>query len=179
MSETHPFLNPQPASERLFDYRLRRDIRDALISQMRFLKDTNCRVPEAQEWKALPDGPQQMSRFFQAEEQVGYMFSKFRTMAGWRHDAGVFSVSFEAIYGDYGKEAEIAAVEALRRYLDVPPPKCGSQSIVAELIGKPTQTWSGRRSSRDIYWNDDIEALFRARGGHEINARLGCREDLG
>ncbi len=34
MSDTDPFLNPQPAPDRLFDYRIRRDIRDALLAQL-------------------------------------------------------------------------------------------------------------------------------------------------
>jgi SAM-dependent methyltransferase len=34
MNDAHPFLNPKPAPDRLFDYRLRRDIRDALTAQL-------------------------------------------------------------------------------------------------------------------------------------------------
>lgn len=60
-----------------------RDLRDALISQMRFLKDTNCRESDAERWRTLPDGPQQMAIFFQSESNVNYMFSKYRNMAGW------------------------------------------------------------------------------------------------
>jgi len=34
MDEAHPFLNPKPTRDRLFDYRLRRDILDALTAQL-------------------------------------------------------------------------------------------------------------------------------------------------
>ena len=34
MTAPDPFLNPQPVPERLFDYRIRRDIRDALTAQL-------------------------------------------------------------------------------------------------------------------------------------------------
>jgi hypothetical protein len=154
-----------------------RNLRDALISQMRFLKDTNSGGPLAESWKALPEGPQQMARFFAAQEHVTYMFNKFRAMAAWLHDKDVLPVSFEAIYGDHGKEAQLATIEAMRQYLDAPVPTQSPDTLMAALIGKPTRTWSGRRSSRDTYWNDDIERLFHANGGREIDASLGYDAD--
>lgn len=68
-------------------------------------------------------------------------------------------------------------IEALRQHLDVPSPADVLQPLMLALIGKPTRTWSGRRSNRDVYWDDSIEELFVARGGREINNSLGYQED--
>ena len=150
-----------------------RDLRDALISQMRFLRDTNSGGASMTAWKDLPEGPERMAGYFRDEGDVGYMFAKYRGMAAWLREPDVLPVSFELLYGDRGREAQRSAVEAMRESLDVPAPTDGSDDLMATLIGKTTRTWSGRRSSREVYWNDDIEKLFRAKGGHEINASLG------
>jgi len=158
--------------KKIFIYR---DLRDALISQMRFLKDTNCGGPATDAWMDVPEGPEQMAGFFRAEAHVDYMFAKFRGMAAWLREPDVLSLSFEVLYGDQGREAQSLAVEIIREFLDAPAPTDCSDDLMAMLIGKPTRTWSGRRSSREVYWNDDIEDLFRAKGGHEVNAGLGYR----
>jgi len=152
-----------------------RDLRDALISQMRFLKDTNCGGPAAtlgwqcgkdrSKWRAS-SGPKLTSTI---------CFAKFRGMAAWLREPDVLPLSFEAFYGDHGRETQALAVEKTREFLDAPAPTDTSNDLMAVLIGKPTRTWSGRRSSREVYWNDDIEDLFRAKGGHEVNASLGYR----
>jgi hypothetical protein len=150
-----------------------RDLRDALISQMRFQKDTNSGGAGMSAWKCLPEGPEQMAGYLRDESESRYMFAKFQGMAVWQHDPDVLPLSFESIYGDQGREAQSLAIERIREYLDAPPPPDGSDDLMANVIGKPTRTWSGRRSSREVYWNDDIEKLFRAKGGQEINAKLG------
>ncbi|MCD4726693.1 MAG: sulfotransferase domain-containing protein [Pirellulales bacterium] len=153
-----------------------RDLRDALISQMRFLKDTNCGGPTMDAWKDLPEGPMQMAGFFRDEANVGYMFAKFRGMAVWLHEPDVLHLSFEVLYGDQGREAQSLAIEKLCEFLDTPTPPDESDDVMATLIGRPTRTWSGQRSSRKVYWNDNIENMFRAAGGHETNASLGYRQ---
>ena len=97
-------------------------------------------------------------------------------MAAWLHEPDVLPLSFEVLYGDQGKRGTSLAVEKMCKFLDSPVPG-RLDDLMATLIGQQTRTWSGRRSSREVYWNGDIEELFRAKGGHEVNASLGYRED--
>jgi len=63
--------------------------------------------------------------------------------------------------------------DALYAYLEISERSMPLDELVAGAMGRPTKTWSGRRTECKIYWNDEFEARFREFGGVELNKRLG------
>jgi hypothetical protein len=149
-----------------------RNLRDAVVSHMRFMRDTSRGGPETQTWKDLPEGPEKMLRYLDSDAGASF-FRQCRSMIDWPAVPGVFKLPFESLYGDHGERAQLGLIEALHRFLDVPGELADPGELVHDLIGKPTLTWSGRRTERGLYWNDAVEERFRSLGGHEINAALG------
>ena len=56
-------------------------------------------------------------------------------------------------------------LEALYAYLEISERSVPPEELVAKAMGRPTKTWSGRRTERGIYWNAEVEARFRELGG--------------
>jgi hypothetical protein len=100
-------------------------------------------------------------------------FNMCLPMGDWFDQNDVFKLSFETLYGDHGIEAQREAMEALYAYLEIFERSVPPEELVAKAMGRPTKTWSGRRTERDIYWNEEVEARFREFRGHELNVRLG------
>jgi hypothetical protein len=94
-------------------------------------------------------------------------------MLSWLDEPEVLSVKFEALYGDNGPDVQRRLVEEIHNFLDLAVPLGDIQGLVRDLIGAPTKTWSGKRSIKNEFWNDEVEDRFRSLGGHEANARLG------
>ena len=152
--------------KKIFIYR---ELRDALISQMRFQADAS-HGEEAGAWKERPEGPERMAAFLRDPTAANYMFSRFQNMRGWLQEPGVFCLSFESLYGDRGKKIQEQTIRGLHEFLEVPFRLENSQESVARLIGKPTRTWSGKRSAKEKYWNARVEELFCRLGGSELSA---------
>ncbi len=150
-----------------------RDLRDALVSYMRFLADTQRGGARTLELKDLPDGPSKMLRFLESSEHV--FVDATRSILDWRHTAEVFPIRFETLYGDQGPAAQEQLVIELHQFLELQNEVGPPRQILDEVIGSPTMTWSGARSNRMLYWDDHVEERFRQFGGHEMNARLGYR----
>jgi hypothetical protein len=154
-----------------------RDLRDAVVSHMRFLADTARGGPGKQNWKDLPEGPQKMLRYLDSNGEATF-FPICRAMAPWSTDPSVFKLRFETLYGDRGEERQLRLIESLRQFLEIPGPLDNPGGLVHELIGKQTLTWSGRRTQRSLYWDDAVEDRFRSLGGHEINLALSSGSDV-
>ena len=150
---------------------LYRDMRDGLVSFLRFAADTQREGPRTRDWSDLPDGPGKMLGFL---DHLGESyFAMCLPMGDWLDQTDVFKLSFETLYGDHGIEAQRKALEALYAYLEISERSVPPEELVAKAMGRPTKTWSGRRTERGIYWNADVEARFRELGGLELNERLG------
>jgi hypothetical protein len=155
---------------------LYRDLRDGLVSYLRFHADTQREGPQTRTWSDLPDGPGKMLGFL---DHLGdSYFNMCLPMGDWIDQSDVFKLSFEMLYGDYGVDARQEALEALHEYLAISQRPIAPDELVAKAMGRPTKTWSGRRTEREIYWNDEVEARFREFGGHELNVRLGYDHSL-
>ena len=152
-----------------------RDLRDALISQMRFLVDSPSTSSSLADWKALPAPADRMAGFMQDRKHTIYMFSLFREMAGWLAETDVFSLSFEELYGDpaAGRDERDERLQALYAFLELPPQAEHPARTADRLVGFSTRTWSGERSSRRAYWNDAVEQLFADLDGPALNATFG------
>jgi Sulfotransferase domain len=152
----------------LFVYR---DLRDALVSFVRFVGDTGRGGEAAEAWRHKPDGPEKM---LLALDQLGQtFFDTAMPMLDWLGATEVLPVQFESLYGDAGSDAQRQLVEEIHDFLDLAVPLGDVQVLLHDLIGAPTKTWSGKRSTRNVFWNDEVEERFRSLGGHDANARLG------
>ncbi|MGQ0636922.1 MAG: sulfotransferase domain-containing protein [Planctomycetaceae bacterium] len=149
-----------------------RNLRDALVSWMRFYMATGRAGGADDAWKNLPDGPERMLAFL---ELLGPTFMSL-CHVDWLAAPGVLAVSFETLYGDSGASAQRAAICDVHRFLEIPTPLGDPSDIVRDLIGRPTLTWSGSRSRRDAYWSDAVERRFCALGAADVNVRLGYDE---
>lgn len=153
-----------------------RDLRDALISQMRFLVDSPSTVDNVGGWKQLPKGPERMIGFLGDARDMSYMFSLFRDMRAWLSEPDVFGLSFEDLYGDPGRLDRVRRLEQLYRFLELPASKERPHEVADRLNGTATRTWSGARSSRHDYWNDAVDQVFGSLEGPGLNAAYGYGE---
>jgi hypothetical protein len=149
-----------------------RDLRDAVVSHMRFLGATTRSGRESRDWKALPEGPEKMLPYLDTADGAAF-FQLSRAMLGWATDPSAFKIRFETLYGDRGQEALSRLIEALHRFLEIPDRLTHPGELIHELIGSPSITWSGRRTRRSFSWDEVVEERFRSLGGYEFNAALG------
>jgi hypothetical protein len=156
--------------KKIFIYR---ELRDALISQMRFQVEASRRGEEVGGWKDLPDGPRRMEGFLADPAASSYMLSRIRKMSNWLGESDVYCLSFETLYGDRGAECQERTLRGLHEFLEVPIPLQNPRDSMAQVLGKPTRTWSGKRSAKQRYWDGRVEDQFRRLGGVELNAAFG------
>lgn len=154
--------------KKLFVYR---DLRDGLVSYLRFLASTGRGGDATRAWKDLPAGPEKTLRFLDAAGQ-GY-FDMALPMIDWLDQPDVFFIEFETLYGDHGEEEQKSLIERLHSFLELPGGAPDVDRLRPSLIGSPTMTWSGGRVARETYWNDEVEERFVAFGGLAANRRLG------
>ena len=96
-----------------------------------------------------------------------------RDMIGWMEDPETLKLSFETIYGDYGKEEQYKTISKICSFLNIDAVNVDLDMVLGQTLGVETKTWSGSRSKIEMYWNDEIEAKFVALGGKEMNKVLG------
>jgi hypothetical protein len=148
-----------------------RDLRDGLVSFLRFLAATGRGGETTKRWKDLPAGPEQMLRFLDANGQV--YFDMALPMLDWLEQPDVFFVRFETLYGDIGEEAQQELIYRLHAFLSLSGTLSDLSALRNSLFGAPTMTWSGERAAREPYWNEAVEQRFVQFGGREANRRLG------
>lgn len=150
-----------------------RELRDCLVSWLRFLQDTGRTGRAEDDWKRLPEGPEKMLRFLDALGEKFFV----QCHPNWLDEPEVFAVSFESLYGDYGRDRQVEVLRKLHAFLDLPGKPAAPEQWIDQALERPTKTWSGQRSRRDMYWNDEVEARFGELGGRRLNARLGYPEE--
>lgn len=168
---TYAHLNHDPdivaGLGRIADLRhvfLCRNLRDALVSQMRFLLAREA----ANDPDIAPDRPDP-DRFVTHLRQHGraYVDSATKQM-GWITDRSVTLIlRFEDLVRDEG--------DAVAHLLDA----CGldgpgrAAEVRAEALGSRTRTFSGRKSVWQEYWSPEAETLFQSSGAPALNAAMG------
>jgi hypothetical protein len=144
---------------------LLRNPRDALVSYMRFYELPGRGEAAAKSWMALADEPARMLAFL--EQWGGPLMAIMRGVLGWLEEAGVLVVRFEDLLGDAGPRPQRRALEAIVGLAGMPMP-ADVVALFNQVVGKPTKTWSGRRSEAWRYWNDRVEAEFLRLGGDAL-----------
>lgn len=152
----------------LFTYR---DLRDAMVSQMRFFAKNKRGSSVTEGWGALPDSPEKMKQYIRFHGDF-FMETRCATMMGWLDHPNVLGCSFETIYGDRGPAARTELLHAITAHLELPAP-AHADGLFEKLLGTETITSSGKRTERLVFWDNEVEAYFQSKNGTEMNRRLG------
>jgi uncharacterized membrane protein YkvA (DUF1232 family) len=151
---------------------LQREVRTTFISHIRFLADTGRRPVSTQQWASLPDSPEKTLRALQDFGAIH--LTMCRAMLGWCTAPGILRLSFEGLNGDRGPEAASAAVIRLAAFCGIPNIDANrAAEVLAKVLRRPTQTWSGQRTDIAAFWDDRVEHEFRQMGGDAINRAFG------
>lgn len=150
-----------------------RDVRDALVSLMRFIAAYDRGGPTTREWRDLPDGPDKMLRFLSYQGE--WMMNASRAMRPWLDDPAVLPVRFEVLNGDHGTQAQTALATAILERTGAPL-RDDPAGLLQRVMQTDTITRSGQRSDRSAFWDQRVEDWFAAHDGPALNAALGYGE---
>jgi hypothetical protein len=148
-----------------------RELRDALVSWLRFHQDTGREPQWNGIWAAHPDPRDRLVAFVEAAGAV--FFDMCRAVLPWARERAAFPVRFETLHGDAGPAARARLCRDLAAFLGHPDPAAAPDRVLPGLMSVPTLTASGARTRRDEYWSAAAEELFRRHGGAELDAALG------
>jgi hypothetical protein len=148
-----------------------RDLRDALISWMRFHQDTGREAQWNWIWPKYPNKRERLTVFLR---EAGALFFKVcRAMRPWFAEPDAFPVRFETLHGDDGPDAQARLCLELAAFLDHATPSEAPSAVLPGLTTTPTLTSSGFRTRRDEYWSAAAEDLFQSHGGGELDGFFG------
>src|SRR4051794_2983441 len=154
-----------------------RELRHALASHMRFELKRIEADPEwlqgTREWASAANNTHRLHGFLSAFGE-GYL-ALVQSIHGWAHETDVLVCRFEHLLGDQGPAVQEGVAAAVASQMGMPP-RMGIRAL-REVIGKPTLTFSGQRTTLHGLWDDTAEAIFQRLGGPDVNETLGYRED--
>jgi hypothetical protein len=148
-----------------------RNVRDALVSHMRFIMDDRRRDRPSGAWWQVTDNA---ARFLGYLQDPGQEFIKgLRLQLPWLDHDDVLICRFEEAMGDYGFEAQKALFERIDDLLGLDPKKGHLSLFNMQVIGKETRTYSGLRSRYAEYWSRKAEEIYHEIGAHKVNSIIG------
>jgi hypothetical protein len=148
-----------------------RDLRDALVSWLRFHQDTGREQQWNWIWERHADRRARLAVFLGEAGEL--FFGMCRALVPWLTEPSAFPVRFETLHGDEGPEARERLCRALAAFLCHARPADAPDTVLPGLTTTPTLTSSGARTRREEYWSAAAEELFLRLGGGELNAALG------
>jgi hypothetical protein len=148
-----------------------RDLRDAVVSWLRFHQDTGREEQWNWIWEHHADRHERLVVFLREAGEL--FFGMCRALVPWLNDPSTFPVRFETLHGDDGSEAQEQLCRALAAFIGHSRPADAPGVVLPGLTATPTLTSSGARTRREEYWSAAAEELFFGFGGGEINAALG------
>lgn len=143
---------------------VRRDLRAALVSSMRFHHETG-RPGEGCD--PTGDDAADLARFVRGRGAL--LIERARAQLPWLDRAGVLQLRFEAVRHD-----PAGAIDELRAFLGraVGPPRDAAE-LAAGVTGSRTLTRSAAPADPRPCWTDETERTFGALGGPALNAAYG------
>lgn len=144
-----------------------RDLRDAITSFMRYMAKNGLGTSMSHKWGGWADGPDKMERYMELHGDE--FFAITEPMVKWAERREIVKMSYEEIME--GGEKALAKLRKLFRYLGVDAGDV--ESLLRETINNGSFTYSGQRTTREVYWSDKVQEMFESRGGAKLNRRLG------
>jgi hypothetical protein len=151
--------------KKIFTYR---NVRDTLVSTMRWVARKGKLAGSPEGWESLPDTPAKMEQFL--ERHGGEYLWGVKCMREWANQPGVLSLSFEQLLGDFGEAKQRQAVQRIGELLHLPITENTIDEALKKCLNKETLTFSGKRSSRDDLWSVKVEKFFTDYGADELDA---------
>lgn len=150
-----------------------RDIRDVLVSHMRFLLDHRRRTRPNGSWCRASYRTQLFSGYLRGPGRR-YLENRILPIAEWVESPGpAATLRFETIMGDAGEDAQRRCLETICELTHASATGDPLAILEGEVIGAETRTYSGARSSFMDYLNDETQALLESLGVDALNERLG------
>lgn len=161
-NEIHDLLG-----EGLLEIRLIRNLRDILYSLFRFkLAKVRPSIEQSEAWRNTSH-PEQITEFFQffLDKDIKNIIEQ----ANYFLESNSFiSIRFEDLI-----KFEVSDLEAFITARGISKENCSS--ALKESMFTNTSTWSGKISSWEEVWNEDIEKLFMNSGLYDINIKFGYK----
>jgi hypothetical protein len=153
---------------------VRRNIRDCLISFMRWEESTGRDPERTRDWAGMPDGPDKTLVYLR---DLGSQFLQWsQGIIGWAECAQAEQVTFEGLWGDYGEAHQVSDLKRIFRFCEIAASEPERSAMIRRVMGAETMTWSGARTNNAIFWDDRVERAFVELGGVAINRALGYPE---
>jgi len=149
---------------------IRRELRSALVSYMRFLHKNNREMFDFETWRDLCDPRQRVVRFL--AERGAFMVRWITRIADWHSAPSRSELSFETLYGDHGDDALRQMLGALSSHLGIQHREAAFEAA-KQVQGVDTKTWSGSRTDLSTFWSGEAEQLFSDAGGRSVNQAMG------
>ncbi|GMQ82647.1 MAG: hypothetical protein BMS9Abin05_2103 [Rhodothermia bacterium] len=147
-----------------------RDLRDAITSFMRYMAKNGLGTSVSHQWGGWSDGPEKMERYMELHGDEFFLLAK--PMVEWVERREIFTMSYEEIVD--GGEKALAKIKKLFWYVGIEADDEGS--LLRGIIDTGSFTYSGNRTSRELYWSEKVQEMFESGGGVELNRQLGYRE---
>jgi hypothetical protein len=148
-----------------------RNLRDALVSHMRFVEDKR-RIAQPGAWVAEKDNKKKLVGYM---KKVGCSYLRgFSRQLNWINYPGVFVLKYEDLVGDFGVKTQLSNISNVLNITNIPMSPDDALNILKDkVLGKPTRTYSGSRSKVADYWSEEAEEVFTDHLGLSANQRLG------
>ncbi len=163
----------------ILQFFLVRNIRDTLVSHMRFLEDFR-RISRPASWVKEHN---KQKKFFGYLNTIGTSYiNGILKQIKWVNENNVLIVKYEMLVGDYGESQQVSIIHKMLTALNnsnsyqSPTVKSATHALSIlknNVLGKPTRTYSGSRSYSDDFWSEDSEMFFREHHGYNLNQTLG------
>jgi hypothetical protein len=154
-----------------------RDLRACVVSLQRFLIDFGRVGPDDEGWAGLPPGPARTAACLRSPAGRAVLDSA-RGLLPWLSCPGVLRVSFEAAHGDHGAAAAEGEVDRVTEFLGLTGARPAG-NLLRSILGRPTPTFSGRRSRVADSWDGAAEAEFVKLGGLCLQRQYGHPDGWG
>ncbi len=154
-----------------------RELRDMIISLVRYYDSRQHpyakpeRIRLYNKFKETPMGNPKFEAWY---AMWGKEFADLiRNMFPWKDRGDVYRVKFETLMGDDGIEAQLSLLRGLGSFLGLDLADGSIEKALNNSIGAETLTYSGKRSSYEDWWNEELEDIFTQYGFKELNRLYG------
>jgi hypothetical protein len=151
-----------------------RDLRDCLISLMRWFALDGRGVNLSTGWRLIENKKEKMAAFLETAGRRIIQRLFYAPLVGWAFEPHTLRVDYEVLVGDHGVARQSDLLVRLADHIGARFPGCAA-SFVDTIKGIPTKTSTGERSDRASYWSEAAEHWFIAHGGNAVQRFLDAR----
>lgn len=145
---------------------LRRSIRNALVSSMRFVEKLSGGQPIAGDpdtaWFGAPAGPEKLLAYLKTYG-AGYP-EMINAISPWRSLPQTFVLNFDLIVNGERMSDAVDHAVLLAEHVGAEVGRAQVEQAIRNATGSDTASWTGRLSRYQEFWSDAVEAKFEQMG---------------